>query len=527
MTTSSVALQLRLVNINEFILFNLGAYKMTHNYDDLMNETIAVTISTTPKRVYSSYQEAIFNFVKTGKGNAVVQAVAGSGKSTTSVEAMKHVPAGLSSIFLAFNKSIAEELKAKGVNARTFHSLVFNPAIKARVGGRLETNKLRQLVKENWTDKDAEMYAAFCYRMVGMARQVGIGCLVDDTEEQWSAIIDYHGFEIDNEFGEYSVAIAKARNLLVLCNQDQRLDFDDMMYRVVKDGISLPKFDFIFVDEAQDTNAIQRAVLRKIMKPSSRIVAVGDRRQSIYGFRGADSSAMDLIQSEFNAIELPLSITYRCANNIVKEAKAFSPEIQAASTAVDGEVVRLGYNFKLEDIKPKDMIICRTTKPLISLCYLFISNKIPAMVMGKEIGQGMVSLIDKMKARGIDALIIKLNVFREREVEKARARDQENKIDAINDKVESIMVLIESLEETNRTIPHLIGVINEMFSNGAGKIVLATIHKAKGLEADTVWIVNNNKTFKLRHQWQQIQENNMKYVAITRARNKLVYINIK
>jgi DNA helicase-2/ATP-dependent DNA helicase PcrA len=500
---------------------------MTQNYEALMNEAIEATASKLPKRVWSTYQSNLFSFVATGKGNAVVQAVAGSGKSTTSVEAMKHVPAGLSTIFLAFNKSIAEELKSKGVNARTFHSLVFNPAIKARTGGRLETNKLRQLVKENWTDKDAELYAAFCYRMVGMARQVGIGCLVDDTEEQWSAIADHHGFEMDSEMGEYSIAIAKSRELLILCNKDTRLDFDDMMYRVVKDGISLPKFDFIFVDEAQDTNAIQRAVLKKIMKPNSRLVAVGDRRQSIYGFRGADSSAMDLIQEEFSAVELPLSITYRCAKNIVKEARGFSPEIEAAATAVDGEVIRKGFDFKLEEIGNKDMIVCRVTKPLIALCYSFIRNKIPAMVMGKEIGQGMVNLIDKMKARGIDALITKLDKFREREVEKARAKDQDNKIDAINDKVESIMVLIDSLEETTRTIPHLIGIINEMFADGNGKIVLATIHKAKGLEADTVFWLNSDKKLRARHPWQQQQEDNCCYIAITRAKTKLVYINTK
>ena len=90
-------------------------------------------------------------------------------------------------------------------------------------------------------------------------------------------------------------------------------NFDDLLYLAVKDGISLPKFDFIFVDEAQDTNAIQRALLRKIMKKTSRVVVVGDPAQAIYGFRGADSESMNLIAEEFDCKRLPLSISCRCA----------------------------------------------------------------------------------------------------------------------------------------------------------------------------------------------------------------------
>src|SRR3546814_9596201 len=83
--------------------------------------------------------------------NAIVEAVAGSGKSTTIIEAMKKVRGN--SIFLAFNKAIADELKAKGVNARTFHSLVFSPVMRR---SEEHTSELQSLMRIS--------YAVFCLK---------------------------------------------------------------------------------------------------------------------------------------------------------------------------------------------------------------------------------------------------------------------------------------------------------------------------------------------------------------------------
>src|SRR6476620_11560067 len=129
-------------------------------------------------RIWSTYQKSIFSFVETGVGNAVVEAVAGSGKSTTIVEAMKCVNG--SSIFLAFNKSIADELKAKGVNARTFHSLTYSPVTKFKGVRQVSMDKLRNLVDANFKGRDAIIYGAFAQKLVGLARGAGIGCLVPD-----------------------------------------------------------------------------------------------------------------------------------------------------------------------------------------------------------------------------------------------------------------------------------------------------------------------------------------------------------
>ena len=95
-------------------------------------------------KTWSPLQTAIFNLIEDPNGgNAIIEAVAGSGKTTTIVEGVKRARG--TTIFLAFNKSIAEELKSRGVNARTFHSLTYGPVTQHKGVRTVETDKLRRL----------------------------------------------------------------------------------------------------------------------------------------------------------------------------------------------------------------------------------------------------------------------------------------------------------------------------------------------------------------------------------------------
>ncbi len=478
------------------------------------------------KRVWSKYQSNIYAFVESGEGNAIVEAVAGSGKSTTAVECMSRIPAGKSAIFLAFNKAIAEELKARGVNARTFHSLTYSPVTRFKNVRQIETNKLRMIVDHKLSGDDVVMYGQFITRLVGLGRQAGIGCLIPDTDQTWLELVQYHDLELDNDNAELGRALELASQLLGWSNADARVDFDDLLYLAVKEGLSLPRFDFVFVDEAQDTNAIQRAILRKILHARSRLIAVGDPAQAIYGFRGADSNSLNLIAEEFNCIRLPLTVSYRCPVKVVEYAHRWVSHIEAADNAMDGEVVDLGEKWNVKNFENNDLIVCRTTKPLVSMCYKFIRAKIPARIMGREIGQGLKALVNKMNAKGIDALITKLNAWTDRECEKAIAKKQDAKVEAIQDKAEALLCLIDGLAETERTVPTLLAVIDQMFSDTKGAITLATIHKAKGLEAERVFWLNSSQCPAkwAKSEWQQEQERNLCYVAVTRAKRMLVLI---
>lgn len=476
---------------------------------------------------WSPLQLDIFKLIEDPNGgNAIIEAVAGSGKTTTIVEGVKRARG--TTIFLAFNKSIAEELKARGVNARTFHSLTYGPVTQYKGTRSVDTDKLRRLCDANLKGKDASIYGAFITRLVGLGRQAGIGCLLPDVTQSWLDLCIHHDLEPDSEEADFGRALELASDLLGWSNESSMVDFDDLLYLAVKDGISLPKFDFIFVDEAQDTNAIQRALLRKIMKKTSRIVAVGDPAQAIYGFRGADSESMNLIAEEFNAKRLPLSISYRCPSSVVTYAQQWVSHIQAAPGAQAGEVLELGSKWNTDIFQANDLVVCRKTAPLMSLAFRMLRSRVPVMVMGREIGAGLKSLINKMNARGIDNLVTKLEAWRDREVEKATAKKDDAKVEALEDKVGAILCLIDSMNENERTVPALLNTLDALFADKKNVTVLATIHKSKGLEAKRVfWLDRSQCPAKwVKQDWQKQQEVNLCYVAATRAMETLVTIEM-
>lgn len=477
---------------------------------------------------WSNYQTDIFNFVEHQYGNAIVEAVAGSGKTTTIVEAIKRVPSHQSAIFLAFNKSIAEELKSRGVNAKTFHSLCCGAAMRAVNANGICGDKLARLMRDNFSGDENFKYASFVTRLVGLGKQVGVGCLVPDTHNTWYDIIDHHDLDLEKEDTSISRAIELASQLLTFSNSSNMIDFDDMLYLPVLFGLKLPKSYFIFVDEAQDTNAIQRAILRKIMGPNSRLIAVGDPAQAIYGFRGADSNSLNCIQDEFNCVRFPLSVSYRCATNIVEHARNWVDHIQPSESAPAGEVLPLNFDWDVDVFSPEDLVVCRTTRPLIALAFKMLRSRIPVTVMGREIGVGLVKLIKKFNTNNIEVLMKKIEAWSGREIEKAVAKMDESKIASVEDKAQCLLMLAEEVTEEGGNVQSLINIIEQLFTPSRNCTTLATIHKAKGLEADTVYWLNSSQCPSkwARQQWQKDQENNLCYVATTRAKSKLVLIEM-
>jgi superfamily I DNA/RNA helicase len=350
---------------------------------------------------------------------------------------------------------------------------------------------------------------------------------------------------IESEQANIKDGIAWAQKVLAWSNDIRTCrmyDFDDMLYLCVKEGLILPKYDFIFVDEAQDTNAIQRAMLRKMLNvlPSNadeetqkkfketRIIAVGDPAQAIYGFRGANSDSLDLIAKEFNCTKLPLTVSYRCPQAVVRYAQQWVKHIEASPNAPEGSVTSWGSNWDVNSFMTTDLVVCRTTKPLIELGYKMLKARKPVHIMGKEIGDGLKALINRMNAKGIDRLLEKLAIWTDREVEKAKAkRGNEDKIAAIQDKTDCILCLIASMDENDRTIPALLNTIDTLFADKTNCTRLGTIHRVKGLEARRVlWLNRSACPSKwAKQEWQYEQELNLCYVAATRAQDALILLD--
>ncbi len=492
----------------------------------------------------SPNQAAIFDFIRDGKGSAIVEAVAGSGKTTTIIESLAYVPEGASVLMLAFNASIAKELGARiealgkrtgrdtaKIAGKTFHSLGYGAIMKALNGTRpnVDAGKVRKLAKEILGATDYELYADFACKLVGLAKGQGIGALEPDTDSAWFDIIAHHDITLDSMAANMESGIAIARRLLSASNEAAKrgnLDFDDQLYLVLLWGLRLWQNDFVFIDEAQDTNPVRRALAKLALKPGGRLVAVGDRRQSIYGFTGASHDAMDLIEAEFNCAMLPLSVSYRCARNVIAKAQEIVPHIEAWDAANDGTVSTQSIKEALGTLTQTDAILCRQTAPLVCLAFKLIASGRGCAILGRDIAKGLTSLVEKQKAKGIDALIEKLSDYREREIARFMAKGEEQKADSVADKVDCIMTVIGALPETARTVPELVRKIESLFSDDNGVLTLSTIHKAKGKEWHNVAILEPGlmPSKWARQDWQYLQEKNLQYVAYTRAKENLIFL---
>ena len=283
----------------------------------------------------------------------------------------------------------------------------------------------------------------------------------------------------------------------------------------------------LLVHNCQDTNPVRRALAKVALRPGGRLVAVGDPRQAIYGFTGASHDAMDLIARDFNTIELPLTVCYRCATSIVRHAQTLVPYLEAHGAAPEGKVETLHPADAQPLLTSHDAVLCRNVAPLMAYAFECIAKGVPVTVLGRDIGQGLLKLVRKQKASGIDRLVNKLEAWRDKEVAKFMAKGQEQKAESVSDRVACVLVIIDNLPQTDRTVPALVRHLETLFSDDNGKLMLSTVHKAKGREWPTVAILRPDlmPSRWARQEWQALQESNLQYVAWTRAQRHLIFLD--
>lgn len=496
----------------------------------------------------SPLQQGFFDWVRAGRGSAVLIAVAGSGKTTTIVKSLEFISEAASVQMLAFNSTIGKELKERvaalgvelgrnfrGVRAGTFHSLGFGAVCKklGKTPQQVETDskKLARLFAERNGDEVVDLYGAFCAKLVSLAKGVGIGALVPDSDAAWWEIVDHHDLSLDAEEANEERAIAFARDLLRASNEVARtrawIDFDDQLYLPILWKLRLWQNDWVFVDEAQDTNPIRRALAKLTLRPGGRLVAVGDPNQAIYGFTGATADAIEVIKREFNAVELPLTVSYRCPKAAVALVSDIVPRFEVFDGAIEGTVSWLPEAEGIAKLANDDVVLCRNSAPLVSLAFQLIAAGRGCVVLGKDIGAGLVSLVKRQKANGVDAMMAKLDVYLEREVAKFVAKGEEEKAERLADRVACIRTVADAMPEgKDRTVPKLIAKIEGMFSDSSGVLMLCTAHKSKGKEWRRVALLRPDlmpsKWARQAHQAQQ--EDNLIYVARTRFKEEFIFL---
>lgn len=494
---------------------------------------------------YSKYQKDIFDFVKNGQGNAVVEASAGAGKSTTLIKCLDFIDEDKTILMSAFNTDIVSVLKRKtkdfpNVNCATLHSIGRTMLQRNYPKDELTLDELKYKSYLNTNIKSLSSIDTYSLSKKDFGRYMkNIETFVNfgraylcQTVKDLDIIEDRYG--IDTVADEKEVAL----DVMEYGKTDlSKIDFTDMIWlpNVLFCKPIGMKYDWIMLDEVQDLSVCQREIILKCRKINTRMILVGDKKQCIFSFSSADPQSFEKLKDIPNTITLPLSISYRCAENIVNFAKKLVPSIEPNDDGRHGEIK---YNTQIDDIQDGDMVLCRNNAPLMQVYVDLIKQGKKCFIRGKDIGLNMKNAV---KTTGMDTLNVKLDkdgVF---------VRLYDELFDAINDimgkynvtyadAVETsfvarkldIIKALETLSNNINTSKELINKISDIFSDKKkGGISLSTIHKAKGLEANNVYIVCNSlmPSEMAKKDWEIEQEYNLMYVAYTRAKNILGFVD--
>ena len=494
----------------------------------------------------SEYQNIIFEFLTKGTGNAVINAKAGSGKTTTLVEAMKLLPNKDNALFVAFNKAIANELEKKvdtlsNVMVRTYHSLGY-AIFRENYGNRSEiqeykyTSYINRYIydlspnAESLGKKNFKIYKQNLKQLVDFARYN----LAQSPEEVAQLCTKYSIEAVYDECDIVPMILEWGKTHI------ETIDYTDMVWICVENQLETRnmRFDYIFIDEAQDSSIMQQALIKKCFKRGTRFIAIGDEFQCINSFAGADSEAFNKFKKEPNTVLLNLPISYRCPIKIIEYVReATGVDMEVAPNAIEGTI-----NNDVSPYAPVngDMVLCRNTAHLVKLYMKYVKINKKAYLKGRSIADSFKTFIENTDKERLSLDMIEDGVFPrlyERlfdTITLLMERDGLDFEDAINtrtimDMIDTIKAL-EALSEGVIWSKDLIKKIDVIFTDEESDgVCLSTIHKAKGLEADNVFILCDSlmPSKYATKKWEIEAEQNLIYVALTRPKKSLNYISEK
>lgn len=453
--------------------------------------------------------------------NILVSALAGAAKTTSLVKVAEALP-DTEMLCLSFNKKIATEMQERlppNCKAMTLNSLghrTWSEATGRRL--RIDSSKTYELMKAAIEEQSASDRSALYETMAELMRLVDFGkaCgyIPTGTYDRAKRLMDDDEFfsHIENKLSGLEQDIIRAVTLQSLkAAFDGQCDYNDQILMPTVFHGAFPRYPLVLVDEAQDLSALNHAMLRKLAK--RRLIAVGDACQAIYGFRGAHQDSMEQLRGTFAMREKVLSISFRCPKRVVEHAHWRAPHMRWPSWARDGSVSTLT-SWRASDIAESAAILCRNNAPLFGIAIRLLRNGRTCQLDGKDIITSLTKIMRKFGGSDIRRtdVLARIDVWCETE----KAKNKHRAWPRIEDRAECMRTFANegpTLGDALAYAQHLMHLHSPL--------KLSTIHKAKGLEFDHVYFLDNDLV------GDDEQEPNLRYVAITRAKDTLTYINSK
>lgn len=355
-----------------------------------------------------------------------------------------------------------------------------------------------------------------------------------------------------------------------LSTLNESIGFLDMIYAPIFDRQTVyamlreRAYDLVFVDEQQDNSKIQHLLVllavgvvadeaaitvgaksRFMARAPGAIIFIGDDRQTIYGFRGAMQDGMqsftEMIESYGDVVYAPLTVSRRIPQLVAKLAQMDVPDIQAHPNNPEGFVrltdTRTFHKFIGPDGRDDVWVLARTNAPLAKHAIKLVKKGIPVNInaaLWESIQRDARRFASKADRNELDYRSdpsgfaeytrAKLNETLERMTPKNR-----HQLEPIVDRLEVELVMAEESGELWIEFFRLgAKLFTEMRpDDGKTPVKFATIHKSKGGEADCIFVVggSNIPHSRAKQEWELLQEANMRYVMITRAKKGIAFID--
>jgi len=478
----------------------------------------------------SSYQKSIFQWIEQGQGSCVVNAVPGSGKSTTLVEGSHYLPLNQSAKFLAFNKHIVAELKArlpKNIKSSTIHGLGYSSLKRYYPKAEVNANKYNRLCRQYLADRNItkdQDYDSLC----DLVRLAQVNLINPSNLQEIKDLCLHYTIPIKDNWSFWQEAVNDILQKGINLSKEQ-ISFDDMIWLPHLLDLPIKAEDWLFIDECQDLNQAQLQLVLKAHKQGTRSLFCGDRNQSIMAFSGADSYSIDNIITQTNAIQLPLSISYRLPLKHIEIANKLYDVIEPAPNAIEGIADKISIDDIDDYVKQGDLIICRCFYPLVPIYFSFMRQGIPVQIKNNDITKQLISLLKLVFGKGnrilsYDDFSTQLMTYYNEVAEELLEEEKTFAVIALHDKVRTLKTIYQMRK--CQSLNDCIDAINEFNKQtGGNPINLSTIHGSKGLEAKQVFIVRPDlMPHKLAKQdWEKIQEKNLMFVALTRSKESLFF----
>lgn len=366
----------------------------------------------------ASQKEAV-NFVE---GACLVIAGAGSGKTRVVTYRIAHllemgVPSS-SILGLTFTNKAAGEMKSRVLQLTNSHVLI---CTFHSLGSRILRESIHHLgYKQDfliYDEQDSDKLLKDCLNDLGLEEKKidlkGIKALISSAK---------NNLEDPGDIDSTSLPAKVAQVFVQICDRYQArlkeynaVDFDDLLYLTVKLFREHPevleqyqdRWSFLLIDEYQDTNASQYALVDMLIRKSRNLFAVGDPDQSIYSWRGANiSNILNFEKDHSGAKIIRLEQNYRSRSNILSAANALISHNQrrfeknlwsdrgagepimlfkASSERDEAEFVaeRIRSHHEQHEIPLNEMVVFyRTNAQSRALEDVFLSKRIPYVIVG-------------------------------------------------------------------------------------------------------------------------------------------------